>query len=292
MWPEYSAYVPAQEPCGRRVQLDGVDLLGAEVDRGLDLVAAGGADDEQTLGRRAERGEGDRIGRRGRSRASEAGSPSHGQIAEPQQPVVVEDDVVREPHGVDAEQGAPLATRRSWSVRTLLALLGADRRGQAGPHDHDEPSRPWRRPRRSDRGGGRPRLRRRATTSRTAATAATIETGPTEAMSGTTIRHASAAPARSEKYRRLMSFGPAGEQRATATPMGRKLTYRPRQISRSSAEAHHSPPPARRPTARACRAASRRRRRSRRRRATAAARVHQRRSDVGPRSVAGGPTPP
>ena len=67
----------------------------------------------------------------------------------------------------------------------------------------------------------------------TIATPAMIETGPTQATSGTTTRQASAAPARSEKYSRLMSSGRRANSADTHMPIGRKLMYSPRQMSRS-----------------------------------------------------------
>ena len=100
------------------------------------------------------------------------------------------------------------------SVRIVGARLGAH--GHDGQHDrgadHGDPSEAVVAPR---RGGA-------ATASRTAATAATAETGPTQAMSGTTIRHASAAPARSEKYRRLMFSGRRANSAATAHADGQE----------------------------------------------------------------------
>ncbi len=76
-------------------------------------------------------------------------------------------------------------------------------------------------------------VRRIPTTTRMIATPAMIETGPIVATRGTTTRHASAAPARSEKYSRLMSSERRANSADTHIPIGRKLMYSPRQISSS-----------------------------------------------------------
>ena len=96
-----------EEPDGDGVQFDGVDVLDAVSEGMLDLVAAGGSDDEN-----ASRGSTEGVHRQTTAVREEAGTGGRGAVVSPDgrspEPVVQQDHVSRELDRVDPEHGAPI----------------------------------------------------------------------------------------------------------------------------------------------------------------------------------------
>ena len=129
-----------QQPGCLGVELDGVDLLHPEVERGRDLVPARRPDDEEPLGRLAERGEG-----HGPVVRVEAAERSGVTVPRPDRrapdPVVEEEGVLRELQRVDPEQRTPAGRGQGRTRPHAFALLGADVRRHLRPEEHDHHGR-------------------------------------------------------------------------------------------------------------------------------------------------------
>ncbi len=128
-----------QQPDGDRVELDCVDVADAVGERGLDLVAAGRADDQDPLGLAAERGERDLAA----VVVETCGGGSRPVVApdrRPPQTVVVQDVQRTELDGVDPEHCTPVAGRHDVAVAQGLGVVGADvdGAGSEGRHERDD----------------------------------------------------------------------------------------------------------------------------------------------------------
>jgi hypothetical protein len=132
---------------GDRVELDGVDVLGVEVERGQHLVAAGGADDHHAVRRVAQHGEREGPGVVVVEAGQALGVAVVAVDGRAQQAVVEQDADVRvHLDGVDPEDRGPRREERVAGAEVVLHPVLADvgqqaRRDRGGAQEqHEQPA--------------------------------------------------------------------------------------------------------------------------------------------------------